>query len=113
MWDGEVTGIRLALESLPKVPLLVLSDSRAALAAVRSAASAGVARTADLRRVVDQVGEWALEGVPLRFGWVKAHVGVLGNERADALAKAGCAGGGLCEGYGGGGEGFVEEVESW
>ena len=94
VWDGEVAGMRLALESLPKVPLLVLSDWRAALAAVRSAASAGVARTADLRRVVDQVGEWALEGVPLRFCWVKAHVWVLGNERADALAKAGCAGGG-------------------
>ena len=90
MWDGEVAGMRLALESLPVVPLLVLSDSRAAPAAVRSAASAGVARTADLRKVVDLVGEWALEGVSIRFSWVKAHVGVLGNERADALAKAGC-----------------------
>ena len=68
VWDGEVAGMRLALESLPMVPLLVLSDSRAALAAVRSAASTGVARTADLRRVVDLVGEWALEGVSLRFG---------------------------------------------
>ena len=60
VWDGEVAGMRLALESLPVVPLLVLSDSRAALAAVRSAASAGVARTTDLRKVVDLVGEWAL-----------------------------------------------------
>ena len=79
VWDGEVARMRLALESLHMIPLLVLSDSRAALAAVRSAALAGVARTADLRKVVDLVGEWALEGVSLRFGWVRAHVGVLGN----------------------------------
>ena len=57
---------------------------------MRNAASAGVARTADLRRVVNLVGEWALAGVELRFGWVKPHVGVQGNEHADALAKAGC-----------------------
>ena len=82
--------MRLALESLPVAPLLVLSDSKAALAAVRNAASMGVARTADLRRVVNLVGEWALAGAELHFRWVKAHVGVQGNERADALAKAGC-----------------------
>ena len=90
VWDGEVAGMRLALESLPVTPLLLLSDSEAALAAVRNAASSGVARTADLRRVVNLVGEWAFAGAELRFGWVKAHVGVHGNERADALAKAGC-----------------------
>ena len=95
VWDGEIAGMRLALESLPVTPLLVLSDSKAALAAVRNAASAGMARTADLRRVVNLVGEWALAGAELRFGWVKAHVGVHGNERADALAKAGCERGGI------------------
>ena len=36
------------------------------------------------------VGEWASAGVDLRFGWVKAHVGIEENERADALAKVGC-----------------------
>ena len=95
VWDGEIAGIRLALESLPVAPLLVLSDSRAALAAVRNAASSGEARTADLRRVVNLVGEWVFAGAELRFGWVKAHVGVQGNERADALAKAGCEKDGL------------------
>ena len=94
VWDGEIAGMRLALESLPVTPLLVLLDSKAALAAVRTAAVAGMARTADLRKVVDLVGSWAVAGTVLRFGWVKAHVGVWGNERADALAKAGCAGGG-------------------
>ena len=90
VWDGEIAGMRLALESLPVAPLLILSDLKAALAAVRNAASTGEARTADLMRVVDLVGEWALAGAELRFGWVKAHVGVPGNERADAQAKAGC-----------------------
>ena len=94
VWDGEIGGMRLALESLPVTPLLVLSDSKAALAAVRNAALAGMARTADLRKVVDLVGSWTVAGTDHRFGWVKAHVGVWGNERADALAKAGCAGGG-------------------
>ena len=75
VWDGEVAGLRLALESLPVAPLLVLTDSKAALAAVQNAASAGMARTADLRLMVDQVGQWALAGVEFRFGCVKAHVG--------------------------------------
>ena len=90
VWDGEIAGMRLALESLSVAPLLVLSDSEAALAAVRNAASAGRARTTDLKRVVDLVGEWVMAGEEIRFGWVKAHVGVWGNQRADALAKRGC-----------------------
>ena len=95
LWDGEVAGMRLVLEAQPVVPLLVLSDSRAVLAAVKNAAGVGMARTADLRAVVDLVGTWDEAGVELRFGWVKAHAGVWGNERADALAKAGCGGGGI------------------
>ena len=95
VWDGEIAGIRMALEAQPVVPLLVLSDSRAALTVLKNAASVGKARTADLRGVVDLVGTWDGGGVELRFGWVKAHVGVWGNERADALARAGCGGGGI------------------
>ena len=94
VWDGEIAGMRLVLEALPVAPLLVLSDSKATLAAVKNAASMGKARTADLWAVVDMVGTWAEAGVDLRFGWVKAHVGVWGNERADAMAKAGCGDGG-------------------
>ena len=86
--------MRLALESLTVVPLLVLFDSRAAIAAVKNAARCRHARTADLWEVVNLAGEWALAWMDLRFGWVKAHVGIGGNERADALAKAGCSGGG-------------------
>ena len=31
-------------------------------------------------------------GLTTRFGWCKAHVGIDGNERVDAFAKAGCEG---------------------
>ena len=91
VWDGEVAGMRLTLESLKLAPLLVLSDSRAAIAAVKNAAECGHARTADLREVVNLAGEWASAGMDLRFGWVKAHIGIEGNERANALAKVGCS----------------------
>ena len=49
-----------------------------------------MARTADLRAVVDLVGDWASARVPIRFACVKAHVGVAENECADAMAKLGC-----------------------
>ena len=94
VWDGEAAGMKLALESLTAAPLLILSDSQAAIAAVRNAAECGHAGTADLRGVVNMVDEWASAGMDLHFGWVKAHVGIEGNGRADALAKMGCSVGG-------------------
>lgn len=72
MWDGEISGMRLALESLPVSPLLVLSDSKAAIVSVRNAVACGHARSAVLKVVVDLAGEWASVEVELRFGCVKA-----------------------------------------
>ena len=90
VWDGEIVGMRLALKSLPVVTVLLLSACQAALSAVCNAAAGGWAQTADLRAVVDTIGEWNNHGVPLRMGWVRAHVGVAGNERADEMATGGC-----------------------
>ena len=61
VWDGKIASLRLALDSVAVSPVLVLSDSQAAIAAVRNAAVRGSAQTADLRAVVDSVGS----GCPL------------------------------------------------
>ena len=68
----------------------MLSDSRAALMAINCAAGLGRGRTRELMEVVDGVGRRSLLGLSTRFGWVKAHVGITGNELADAMAEAGC-----------------------
>ena len=49
--------MRLALESVRVSPVLVLSDSQAAIASVQNAAACGSARSADFRAVVDVVVE--------------------------------------------------------
>ena len=90
VWDGEVAGIRQALRMTPEVDILVLSDSTAALRAIKGAARSGRGRTRDLVEVVDEVGRRSLLGLSTQFGWVKAHAGVEGNELADLRAKAGC-----------------------
>ena len=39
--------------------------------------------------VADEVGRRGLLELSTQFGWVKAHAGIDGNERADLMAKAG------------------------
>ena len=74
----------------PEVDILVLSDSTAALRAIKRAACNRRGRTRDLVEVVDEVSRRSLLGLSTRFGRVKAHAGVNGNELADLRAKAGC-----------------------
>ena len=90
VWDGEVAGIRQALRMAPDVDVQVLSDSTAAWRAVKQAADRGRGRSRELVEVVDEIGSRITKGLNTEFGWVKAHVGIDGNERADLMAKAGC-----------------------
>jgi len=71
--------------------ILVLSDSQAAIAAVRKAGRTGRARTGELKEVVEEVRKRQENLGPdaVRFAWVKAHVGTRGNEKADQMAKSG------------------------
>jgi len=91
VWDGEVCGMRGALEDAPSGSnVLSLSDSQTAIAAVKKAERTGKARTADLRRVMMDVKERQSRLGPnaVSLGWMNAHNGVHGNEMADQLAKS-------------------------
>ena len=90
VWDREIAGVWLVLESVTVSLILVLSDSQAVIASVRSAAPCGLARTGDLRAVVDLVGTCTSAVVPIRFAYVKLHMGVAGNKTVDEMAKLGC-----------------------
>ena len=57
VWNREIAGMRLALESVPEGGVLVPSDSRAAIRAVVEAARLDVGRTGHLVRMVDLIGE--------------------------------------------------------
>ena len=84
VWNGEVAGMTGGLARVRREKkVLILADSKAAIAAVRKAGRTGKARSRGLQKVVNVVAE-------IKEGWevrVKAHMGTLGNEAADVLAK--------------------------
>jgi len=90
VWDSEVCRVRGALEDAPSNSnVLILSDSQAAIAAVKKAGRTGKARTNNLKLVLMDIKERQARLGPnaVSFGWVKAHNKLFGNEEADPLAK--------------------------
>ena len=65
--------------------MLILADSMVAIQAVKKAGKTGKARSRELVRVMKEVQKRGKGNV--KFAWVKAHVGIPGNERADQAAK--------------------------
>jgi len=90
VWDGEVCGVRVALEDAPSnANVLILSDSQAGIAAVKKAGCTRKARTNDLKVVLMDIKERQARLGPnaVSFGWVRAHNELFGNEETDRLAK--------------------------
>ena len=69
--------------------VLILSDSQAAIAAVKKAGRTGRARTRDIKFVMEGIRERQSRLGPhaVSFGWVKAYNELHSNEEADRLAK--------------------------
>lgn len=68
LWDGEIAGIRLALDSLPLTFVLVLSKLLAAILTVWNAVPTGMARSEHLKAAVDPIREWQEAGAQICFG---------------------------------------------
>ena len=88
VWDGEVAGMARSLAKVRwEKSILIPADSKAAITAVRKAGRTGKARSRHLQRVVNTIAEVREGEGEVKLGWVKAHIGVLGNEAADVVAK--------------------------
>ena len=95
MWDREITGMKMGLKAAGNIEdkVIILSHSKAAIQAVIIAGRRGKARTRDLVQLGNEIrSQQNLYGPDnVMVGWVNAHVGIVGNERADEMAKIGAA----------------------
>ena len=73
VWDGEVTGMAEAVESFERGErILLLTDSRAIISAVKKAGRTGKARTRELARLMKTIEKREEEGGKgaVTLGWV-------------------------------------------
>lgn len=88
VFTAELVAIKGALNLIRGIPrnapkIIVCSDSLSALQAIQDFASSD----SMVRSIVNEIHILLTEGRHLTFCWVPAHVGIQGNERADALAN--------------------------
>ena len=68
-----------------RLPIIIYSDSQAALKAVRKAEPLAAQNL--LRQVYEAADSLMSHGVVLRLQWVLGHRNITGNEKADLAAK--------------------------
>ena len=86
--EGEVAGIEDGIRNCPRGPVWILSDSKAAIAAVANAGKMRRASTGSLANAVARMVyriRRRRQGA-VKLSWVKEHAGVVGNEEADKRA---------------------------
>ena len=93
VWDGEVSGLERGIEAAGNRDwkIIFFTDSKAAIQAPKKAGTTGKTRTRARARLASEItGRSDLYGSGnTLIGWVKSHIGIAVNEKADEMAKKG------------------------
>ena len=84
VYDGEVEAILQAIGSAGERSMLILTDCQSVVKALEKAAGEGIPIGGSVGRILG-----AAKGRIIKIAWVKAHIGIPGNEEADATARKG------------------------
>ena len=88
VWDREILGIPGGLSRVrEEKKVLILADSKAAIAAIQKAGRRGLASLRHIQEVVNIIAEIKSKGGEVKLGWVKAYIRISGNEATDTIAK--------------------------